>query len=102
MKVKTGDTVQIISGKQTGVSGRIQHVFPREDRVIVEGANIAKRHTKAVRRGQESGIVEKAAPIHVSNVKVVCSKCKLPTRIGYTGTGKDKKRVCKKCHKTFD
>ncbi len=102
MKVKTGDTVQIISGKQAGVTGRILHVFPHDERVVVEGANIVKRHKKAIRSGQESGIVEKPAPLHVSNVKVVCSKCKLPTRIGYNGTGKDKKRVCKKCYKTLD
>jgi large subunit ribosomal protein L24 len=102
MKIKIGDTVQIISGKQVGTNGKVQQVMPRQKRVVVEGVNLVKRHTKAVRRGQEGGIIEKAAPLHVSNVKVICPNCKLPTRVGYTGEGKDKKRICKKCHKTLN
>jgi large subunit ribosomal protein L24 len=92
MKVKKGDLVQILTGKDRGKQGRVLEARPRERRVIVENLNVIKRHTKprpirdASRMGgtqiAPGGIVEKAAPLPVANVMVVCPVCKMPTRVG--------------------
>ena len=94
MKVKKGDLVQVLSGKDRGKQGRVIQAFPRERRVIVENLNIVKRHTRprpikdASRVGgqtiQPGGVIEKPAPIDVSNVMVVCPVCNRPTRVGHT------------------
>ena len=109
LKVKKGDLVQILSGKDRGKQGRVIEARPGERRVIVENLNIVKRHTRprpikdSSRMGgpqiQPGGIIEKAAPIDVSNVMVVCPTCRQPTRVGTVmKTVKDKTirvRVCK-------
>jgi len=92
LKVKKGDLVQILSGKDRGKQGRVIEARPGERRVIVENLNIVKRHTRprpikdSSRMGgpqiQPGGIIEKAAPVDVSNVMIVCPTCKLPTRVG--------------------
>ncbi len=92
MNVKKGDLVQILSGKDRGKQGRVIEARPRDRRVIVENLNVVKRHTRprpikdSSRMGgpqvAPGGIIEKAAPVDVSNVMVVCPTCKLPTRIG--------------------
>ena len=94
MRVKKGDVVQILSGKDRGKQGRVLEAFPRERRVIVENLNIVKRHTRprpikdASRMGgqtiQPGGVIDKPAPINVSNVMVVCPACNRPTRVGAT------------------
>ena len=110
MKVKKGDLVQILAGKDRGKQGRVLEARPKERRVVVENLNIVKRHTRprpikdSSRMGgpqiQPGGIIEKPAPIDVSNVMVVCPTCKLPTRVGISV--KDVKgeqvkvRVCKR------
>ena len=105
MDVHKGDTVKIIAGKDRGQEGRIERTFPRTSRVIVEGHNIVKRHLKASQGVQQAGIIEKAMPIHVSNVMVICTECGKPTRIGHDRVpqGSDHKvrvrRICKKCDK---
>ena len=78
MKIKTGDTVQVISGKSVDQTGEVQKVLTDEGRIVVEGINITKRHKRATQRTEEGGIIERPAPIDVSNVKLVCPKCKLP------------------------
>ena len=86
MKVKKGDTVQVISGKDRGAKGKVIQAFPKDDRVLVEGVNRIKKHTSTSRtqRGASSGgIVVQEAPIHVSNVKVVDPKDNRPTRVGH-------------------
>ena len=102
MKIKTGDTVQVISGKSVDQTGEVQKVLTDEGRIVVEGINITKRHKRATQRTEEGGIIERPAPIDVSNVKLVCPKCKLPTRVGYTEEDGKKLRQCKKCSKTFE
>ena len=106
MRVKKGDLVQILSGKDRGKQGRVIEARPTERRVIVENLNIVKRHQRprpikdSSRMGgaqvAPGGILEKAAPVDVSNVMVVCKKCG-PTRLGYKMAGDDKQRVCRKC-----
>jgi large subunit ribosomal protein L24 len=118
MKIKKGDVVQVLAGKDRGKQGRVLEARPREQRVIVEGVNIAKRHTKprpvrdSSRMGGAGiipgGIVEKPVPLDVSNVMLVCPVCKQPTRLG--SKEKDVKgeitrvRVCKRdgCRQEID
>ncbi|MBF8376874.1 50S ribosomal protein L24 [Alicyclobacillus mali] len=83
MRVKTGDKVVVIAGKDKSKQGRILKVYPKEGRVVVEGVNVVKRHTKPNPQHPEGGIVEKEAPIHVSNVMIVDPKTGEPTRVGY-------------------
>lgn len=97
MNVKKGDKVQVISGKDKGAQGEVLRAMPAEGKVIVEGVAIVKKHQKPTQMGQQGGIVEREAAIDVSNVMLICPKCGKPTRVGHAGTGKNKKRVCKKC-----
>lgn len=82
MKIKKNDSVKVIAGNYKGKTGKVLKVFPAEDRIIVEGVNIRKRHTKANQKNPQGGIIEKEAPIHVSNVMVLDPKTGEPTRIG--------------------
>ncbi len=97
MKIKKNDTVLVISGKDRSKKGKVIKVLPSESRVVVEGINLRKKHTRAKRQGEKGQVVEIAAPLHISNVKLICSKCKMPTRVGYKVVGKNKFRICKKC-----
>jgi large subunit ribosomal protein L24 len=101
MKLKKGDTVRVITGKDKGKEGVVGRVFPDENKIIVNGVNTAAKHQKARRANEQAGIIDKDMPIHASNVQVVCPSCDKPTRIGYRGEGRDKQRVCRKCGKTF-
>ena len=102
LHVKKGDTVMVVAGKDKNKSGKILNILPKKDGVLVEGLNVVKRHTRA--RGNEpGGILEKEAPIHISNVMLYCGKCRKPvrTRINVLEDGK-KARVCVKCGEAFD
>lgn len=92
MKIRTGDTVVVIAGKDKGKRGKVTAAFPREDRVIVEGVNVHKRHQRPQRRRQKGQIVEVAHPVHVSNIQLVDPKQDVPTRIGIT-VKEDKTKV---------
>jgi large subunit ribosomal protein L24 len=83
MHVVKNDSVKILSGKYRNKTGKVLKVFPKSNRVIVEGVNIIKKHTKPSQKNQQGGIVEKEAPIHVSNVMVIDPKTSEPTRVGY-------------------
>jgi len=83
MKIKKGDKVRIIAGKDRGQEGEVVRVLPKESRVVVAGVNVAKRHTKPTSATTQGGIIDKAMPMHVSNVAMLCSKCG-PTRVGYS------------------
>jgi large subunit ribosomal protein L24 len=99
MKVKKGDTVQVISGKDRGVTGKVIAAYPDEQRILVEGVNRIKKHTKVttgIRGAKSGGIVTQEAPIHVSNVMVVDPETNRPTRVGYRRDGEGRKvRVSK-------
>jgi large subunit ribosomal protein L24 len=102
-KVRKNDTVQVLTGRDRGKQGKVTRVIPKEDRVVIEGVNIRKRHTKPRRAGEQAGIVEFPAPLHVSNVAVVCAKCGRPTRVGFRILGDDTKvRVCKRCDEVIE
>ena len=99
MKIRKGDTVQVIAGKDVGKVGEVTRVLLARDRVIVDGVNVAKRHQRATKATMQGGIIDKDMPIHVSNVAIVCTSCGKHTRIGYRIDGDDKVRVCRKCGK---
>ncbi len=99
MRLRKGDRVQVLTGKDRGHVGEIMRVLPKQDRVIVEGANVAKRHQRATRATMQGGIIDKDMPIHVSNVAIVCTSCGKHTRIGHRFDGDTKVRVCRKCGK---
>ena len=96
MRIKKGDNVVIIAGKYKGVKGRVLKEIPKEDRVIVEKVNFIKKHTRPNQQNQQGGIVEKEAPIHVSNVKLYNEKINDVTRAIFAEHGDSRTRVCKK------
>jgi large subunit ribosomal protein L24 len=97
MKLKKGDRVRVIAGKDIGKEGEVTRVLRERDRVIVDAINVAKKHQKATRATMQGGIIDKDMPVHMSNVAILCESCG-PTKIGYRfepdGT---KVRVCRKC-----
>lgn len=102
LHVRKGDTVMVTAGKDKNKSGKILQILPKKDGVLVEGLNVVKRHTRA--KGNEpGGILEKEAPIHISNVMLYCGKCRKPvrTKTNVLEDGK-KARVCVKCGEAFD
>ena len=102
MHVRTGDTVEVISGKDRGKKGKILSVNPDRRMVIVEGVSMAKKHKKPRQMGQQGGIIEQETPIYASKVMAVCSKCSSPTRTGRKVLENGKRvRFCKKCGETF-
>ena len=97
MRIKKGDTVKVLSGNDKGKTGEVLEVIPKTEKVIVKGVNIRKKHVKARKQGEESGIIPVECAIPTSKVNVVCPKCGKVTKVGYS-LNKDKKiRVCKKC-----
>ena len=95
--VKTGDEVQIISGKDKGKTGKVLQVSPSEGKVIVEGLNMVTKHVKPRQQGQRGGIVKAEGALYASKVMPVCPKCKKPVRVGHEIKNDKKIRVCKKC-----
>ncbi|CZQ80410.1 MAG: 50S ribosomal protein L24 [Trichococcus flocculiformis] len=102
MHVKTGDKVKVITGKDKGKEGVILKTFPKKDRVIVEGINIVKKHRKASQTNPTGGILEEAAPIHVSNIMLIDAKTGEPTRVGSKVVDGKKVRVSKKTGEIID
>ena len=97
MKVKKGDTILIIAGKDKGRTGKILKSLPKEGGILVEGINLKKKHVRPKREGEKGQVVQIPAVLDVSNVKIICPKCGKATRVGYRTEKDVKKRVCKKC-----
>jgi large subunit ribosomal protein L24 len=103
MKIRKGDTVLVIAGKDRGKKGKVRFAYPKDERLLVEGINIRKRHTRARGQARQAGIIELETPINVSNVMMICSKCNHPTRIGFRFLGDGRKvRFCRSCGEVFD
>ena len=97
LRVKKGDRVRVLSGKDRGKEGNVTRVIPAKGRVIVDGVNVAKKHQKATRSTMQGGIIDRDMPVDASNVAVLCPKGH-PTRVGYKfNTDGTKTRICKKC-----
>lgn len=103
MKTRKDDTVLVIAGKDKGKSGKIRLVYPDDKRILVEGINVKKKHSRAKGQARQAGIIELEAPIHVSNVMLLCNKCNRPTRVGsrFLEDGR-KVRVCRSCNEVID
>ena len=100
--VKKGDSVLVITGKDKGKTGKVLEVFPKNNRVLVEGINIVSKHKKARTQQEQSAIIKKNAPIDASNVMVVCPVCGKATRVAHKEIDGKKARVCKKCSASLD
>jgi large subunit ribosomal protein L24 len=97
VKLRKGDEVEVLAGKDLGKRGAVIRVLPESGKVIVDRVNIAKKHQKPTKATMQGGIIDKEMPLSVSNVGIVCSKCDKPTRIGYRFDGGKKIRICRKC-----
>ena len=103
MHVHREDTVLILAGKDRGKQGRVIRLFPKAEKALVEKINMVKRHTRPSQQLPQGGIVEKEAPVHVSNLQVVCAKCGKASRIAHKALANGRKaRVCKKCGEIMD
>ena len=103
MKLKKGDTVKILLGKDKNRKGKIQKIYTSKDKILVEGLNIYKKHVKPKGEGQKGGIVEISRPILASKTALICPACAKPTRVGYSIAKNSKKqRICKKCKGLID
>jgi len=97
-RIQRDDLVEVRSGKNRGQRGQVREVLPKKDRVVVQGVNMIKRHMRPTQLGAPAGIVEREAPLHMSNVQPVCPSCDRPTRVGFrVQTDGTKVRVCKRC-----
>ena len=102
-KVRRNDTVEITTGKDRGKRGEVRRVIPSQQRLVVAGANIVKRHRRQRTPQEASGIIEMEAPLHVSNVKLVCPSCGKAVRVGFRFLDDGKKvRSCKNCNEAID
>jgi large subunit ribosomal protein L24 len=100
LKIKKGDKVQVLTGKDRGAKGEVTRVLPDAGKVIVDGINVAKKHQKATKATMQGGIIDKDMPLPVANVALLCPACDKPTRVGYRFDPDGAKvRVCKKCGK---
>jgi large subunit ribosomal protein L24 len=99
MKLKKGDQVIVLKGKDKGRKGKIEKIFPKIGKILIPGINLYKRHTKPQGEGKPGGIIDIVKPLRVQNVALVCPKCGKPTRVGYQvdKTG-NKTRICRKCN----
>ena len=102
LSIRTGDKVRVLAGKDKGKEAKILAVYPTRERVVVERVNMMKKATRPTQKNPKGGILEIEAPIHVSNVALVCPKCSQPTRIGRKREGGALVRVCKKCGNDID
>lgn len=103
MKIRKNDEVLIVTGDDRGKKGKVHRYYPREERIVVEGVNMVKRHMKPRGNIRQAGIIEREAPISISDVMLICTKCNKPTRVGFLQLeGKSKVRVCRRCHEVID
>ena len=97
MRIKKGDTVEILSGNDKGKQGEVLEVLPKAEKILVKGVNIRKKHVKPRKQGEEGGIISTECAIPSGKANVVCPKCNKATKVGYTVEKDEKVRVCKKC-----
>jgi len=103
MKIRKNDTVLVIAGKDRGKKGKIRKALPKKNKVIVEGVNMIKRHSRAKGQARQAGIIELEAPIDVSDVMLICGKCNKPARVGIHALSDGKRaRVCRACGEVID
>lgn len=103
MKIRKNDTVLAVAGKDKGKRGKVRRALPGANKVIVDGMNILKRHSRTKGQAKQAGIIDLEMPFDVSNVMLICNKCDKPTRVGYRILDDGKKaRICRNCHENID
>ena len=102
MKLKKNDNVMVIAGRDYGKTGVIERVFPADNKAVVKGVAIAKKHLKPSRKNPSGGIIEINQKINVSNLMIMCQSCGKPSRIAYKVTDSTKTRVCRKCNQSLE
>ena len=103
MKIRKNDTVLVIAGKDKGKKGKVRFAYPKKERILVEGINFIKKHSKAKGQMKQAGIIDLEAPVNVSNVMLFCDKCNHPVRIGYRFLEDGRKvRICRSCREVID
>ncbi len=102
LKIKTGDVVRVLRGKESGKTGKVIAVLPQHEKVVVEGLNSAFKHVKPRKSGQKGQRVTVAAPLRIANVQVVCSQCKKGTRVSLSRENGMRQRVCKHCNAVIE
>jgi len=105
VSIKKGDTVEVISGRDKGMRGEVIRMLPKEARLVVQGVNMRKKHQRQVQAGGRTmnpGIIQFEAPLHISNVMLVCPKCDKLTRAGVSRESGKAQRVCKQCQAIID
>ena len=102
LSIRTGDKVRVLAGKDKGKEAKVLAVFPHNERVVLERVNMMKKATRPTQKNPKGGILEIEAPMHVSNVAIVCPKCSQATRIGRKREDGTRVRVCKKCGNDID
>jgi large subunit ribosomal protein L24 len=103
MKVRKNDNVLVITGKDRGKKGKVRFAYPDKQKIIVEGVNFVKKHSKARGAVRQAGIIDLEAPLHISNVMLVCDKCGKPARIGFRTLADDRKvRFCRACGEVIE
>jgi len=103
VKIRKDDTVVVVTGKDRGKKGKVRFAYPKDERLLVEGVNFIKRHTRARGQVRQAGIIEREAPVHVSSVMLLCGRCNHPARIGFRFLEDGKKvRFCRSCGEVID
>jgi len=103
MKIRKNDAVLVIAGKDKGKKGKVRFAYPKDDRIIVEGINFIKKHSRARGQVRQAGIIELEAPITVANVMLLCNKCNKPTKVGFRFLEDGRKvRICRVCQEVID
>ncbi len=103
MKIRKDDTVLVIAGRDRGKKGKVRFAYPKDKKLVVEGINFIKKHAKATGQVKQAGIIEQEAPITLSNVMLLCSRCNHPTRVGFRSLEDGGKvRICRSCHEVID
>ncbi len=102
LKLKKGDKVIILAGKDKGKTGVIEKVFVKSRSVLIPKLNLVKKHVKVTKENPAGGVIDAERPIPISKVELICPNCSKRARVGYKITGKEKKRICKRCHKVIE
>jgi large subunit ribosomal protein L24 len=103
MKIRKEDNVLVIAGKNKGKKGKVRFVFPDDNRVLIEGVNMIKTHSRAKAQVRQAGLIEREAPISLSNVMIICNRCSKPARIGFKRLEDGRKvRICRNCQEVID
>lgn len=101
MKIRKGDKIKVIAGKDKGREGMVEKVYIRQEKVLVPGTNLYKKHVRKSEQMPKGGVVEVPRPLSIGKVMLICPKCKIPTRVGYLKEKAGKSRICKKCKSTI-